>query len=55
MDVTQGYIISDLERLRAPMQRIEEYILRAAGAISSARIIPLPEFPAAAQRSLIGG
>ena len=30
-DVTAGYIIADVERLRAPMQRITDYLLKAAG------------------------
>jgi integrase len=30
-DVTAGYIIADVERLRKPMQQITDYILRAAG------------------------
>ena len=29
-DVTAGYIISDVERLRAPMQKITDYLLRIA-------------------------
>jgi hypothetical protein len=31
-DVTGGYIVSDLERLRKPMQQIEDRILFLAGA-----------------------
>jgi integrase len=30
-DVTRGYIVADVERLREPMQRISDYILKAAG------------------------
>jgi integrase len=30
-DVTAGYIILDNERLRAPMQRIADYLVRAMG------------------------
>ena len=30
-DVTSGYIVTDVERLRKPMQQIEEFILAAAG------------------------
>ena len=30
-DVTAGYIIADVERLRAPMQKIADFILTAAG------------------------
>lgn len=55
MDVTQRYIVSDLERLRAPMQRIEDFILKAAGLVPSAQIVSFTESAAAAQRPLIGG
>lgn len=40
-DVTAGYIINDVERLRAPMQKISDYILKTVGAIPSAEIVPL--------------
>ncbi len=40
-DVTAGYIIHDVERLRAPMQQISDYILKAAGVKASAEVIPL--------------
>jgi integrase len=30
-DVTSGYIVTDVERLRKPMQQIEDFILAAAG------------------------
>lgn len=30
-DVTAGYIIADVERLRVPMQRITDYLLNCAG------------------------
>jgi len=30
-DVTAGYIIADVERLRAPMQKITDYLLKCAG------------------------
>lgn len=30
-DVTAGYIITDVERLRAPMQKITDYILKCIG------------------------
>ena len=35
-DVTAGYIISDVERLREPMQRVTDFLIRAsiAGAAS---------------------
>lgn len=37
-DVTAGYIISDVERLRAPMQRVGDFILKAVGVIQSADV-----------------
>lgn len=40
-DVTAGYIISDLERLRAPMQKISDFLDRAAGRKESAQLIEL--------------
>lgn len=40
-DVTAGYIISDVERLRAPMQKITDYLLKCGGVIPSAEIIEL--------------
>jgi len=30
-DVTAGYLVTDLERLRAPMQKITDFILEQAG------------------------
>lgn len=40
-DVTRGYIVSDVERLREPMRRIEDYILKAAGVKASADVVEL--------------
>lgn len=40
-DVTAGYIVSDVERLRAPMQKITDYMLKAMGVIPSAEIIDM--------------
>lgn len=40
-DVTAGYIVVDTERLRAPMQRITGYVLRAAGVRESAAVVAL--------------
>lgn len=41
-DVTAGYIIADVERLREPMQKITDYILRCVGEKESASIVPFP-------------
>ncbi len=40
-DVTAGYIVTDVERLRGPMQRITDFMLRTAGLRASAEIVPL--------------
>ena len=40
-DVTAGYIIVDVERLRKPMQLITDYILKCMGIIKSAEIISI--------------
>lgn len=45
-DVTAGYIISDVERLREPMQRITDYLLKCAGQMPSATIIEMPNVKA---------
>jgi integrase len=37
-DVTAGYIVIDVERLRAPMQKITDYMLKAGGVRSGAAI-----------------
>ena len=42
-DVTAGYIVSDLERLRKPMQKVTDFLLRAMGVTESAHIIDLTE------------
>ncbi len=39
-DVTDGYIISDVERLRKPMQKITDYLLKCAGVRASAEVVP---------------
>jgi integrase len=41
-DVTAGYIITDVERLRAPMQKITDYILLCMGVKESASVLALP-------------
>lgn len=38
-NVTAGYIVADVERLRKPMQLITDYILKCMGVIKSAEII----------------
>ncbi|KTC93169.1 MULTISPECIES: tyrosine-type recombinase/integrase [Legionella] len=40
-DVTAGYIIVDVERLRKPMQLISDYILKCMGVVKSEHIIAL--------------
>lgn len=40
-DVTAGYIIADVERLRKPMQRITDYILKTAGVKAKAEVVDL--------------
>lgn len=47
-DVTAGYIVSDVERLRRPMQQITDYILRTVNEKTDANVIPL----ASIQRTL---
>jgi integrase len=37
-DVTAGYIVTDVERLRKPMQKITDYILKAGKVKKSARV-----------------
>lgn len=43
-DVTAGYIVSDVERLRKPMQFITDKILMEAGRFQPAKIMALPGF-----------
>lgn len=40
-DVTAGYIVTDVERLRVPMQRITDYMLRAGGLREGAEIVSM--------------
>jgi hypothetical protein len=40
-DVTGGYIVSDLERLRKPIQQIEDRILQLAKAKEPGKVVPL--------------
>lgn len=41
-DVTQGYLQITVERLRGPMQRITDFILKAAGVETGADVVELP-------------
>lgn len=41
-DVTAGYIVSDVGRLREPMQTITDHLKRAVGLNKSAEVIHLP-------------
>jgi len=47
-DVTAGYIISDVERLRIPMQKITDYILFKIGQKEKADVIPIQILQASA-------
>jgi integrase len=40
-DVTSGYIVADVERLRRPMQQIEDFILKAAGVKAPADVVDI--------------
>ena len=40
-DVTSGYLVITTERLRTPMERIEDFVLKAAGVMPSANIVAL--------------
>jgi len=42
-DVTAGYIIMDVERLRVPMQRITDHLLKLMGVKKSAEVIEFPK------------
>jgi len=41
-DVTAGYIVTDIERLRRPMQAISDFLFRATGA-AEANVVPMRE------------
>lgn len=43
-DVTAGYIISDTERLRAPMQKITNFLLEKTGAVSSRTVVDITQY-----------
>jgi integrase len=40
-DVTAGYIVASTERLREPMQRVTDYVLKSAGLKPTAPVLPL--------------
>lgn len=40
-DVTQGYVIFDTMALKDPMQRIEDFFLKAAGVVAGAAVVPM--------------
>jgi hypothetical protein len=40
-DVTAGYIVADVERLRKPMQLITDYMLKYMGVLGSADVVTL--------------
>jgi hypothetical protein len=40
-DVTAGYVIHDVERLRAPMQKVADFILKAAGVKKPTEVQPI--------------
>ncbi len=42
-DVTAGYLVIDAERLREPMQKITDFILKAGGVRESAAVVALRE------------
>ena len=42
-DVTAGYIITDVERLRKPMQQVTDFILRRAGLKETPAVTELPK------------
>ncbi len=41
-DVTAGYLVIDVERLRGPMQKITDFFLKAGGIRESAQVVLLP-------------
>jgi integrase len=42
-DVTAGYIMTDVERLRRPMQQVTDYILKSIGLMKSGEIINIQQ------------
>jgi integrase len=46
-DVTAGYLVIDVERLRKPMQQIASYILKSIGLIKATDIADMQQFKGA--------
>ena len=44
-DVTAGYIISDVERLRGPMQQITDFLVGAAKIFKEMKVVSLRRTP----------
>jgi integrase len=42
-DITAGYIVADVERLRQPMQKITDYVLKCAGYKPSGTVTDFPQ------------
>lgn len=42
-DMTAGYVVASTERLREPMQKITDYVLKAAGIRETAEVVPLKQ------------
>ena len=40
---TAGYIVTDVERLRKPMQQISDYVLQCMGVLKSAEVIAIQQ------------
>jgi integrase len=43
-DITSGYSITDVERLRKPMQQITDYLLKCMGVVKSADVTTIEQF-----------
>lgn len=43
-DITAGYIVTDVERLRKPMQQINNYVLKCMGVLQSAEVIAIEPY-----------
>ncbi len=47
-DITAGYIVTDVERLRKPMQQITDYFLKCMGVKPSATLLEIQSKQSAA-------